>query len=454
MRSRRGMTLGRMFAAGSVAVLTGAAMPAVPAAVAALRMVPLAAGHIMVNGHFAQPPTTAFCEANFGIACYQPFQMQRAYDLQPLYNDGINGRGSTIVIVDAFGSPTIRSDLETFDQAFGLPNPPSLRVIQPVGAVPPCSEDPFGAADCQGWGLETSLDVEWSHVVAPEANILLVETPSSETEGVQGFPDIVAAENYVIDHHLGDVISQSFAATEETFPSPDSIYELRSAYRNAADHGIPVLGSTGDTGATDYESDLSTLYPYRVIAWPASDPLVTALGGTQLHLNGEGNRVSPDTVWNDGFGAGGGGVSAVFSRPEFQNSVAEVVGDQRGVPDISMSAAVNGGVDVYDPTFGGWLVVGGTSEASPLFAGVVALSTQMVHHPVGYLNPTLYRLGERPGDNGIVDITMGNNTFAGVTGFSAGPGYDLASGLGTVDAAKFVPALAGQAPGDHGAPRH
>ena len=128
----------------------------------------------------------------------------------------MTGKGVTIVIVDSYGSPTIRGDLAVFDRAYHLPAPPSLRIIQPAGKVP--GYDPANS-DMVGWAGETTLDVEWAHAVAPGANILLVETPVSETEGVHGFPQIVAAEQYVLKHHLGDVISQSFGATEPTFPS-------------------------------------------------------------------------------------------------------------------------------------------------------------------------------------------------------------------------------------------
>jgi subtilase family serine protease len=133
-----------------------------------------------------------------------------------LHASGVDGRGETIVIVDSHGSPTIANDLQTFDKTFGLPNPPSLTIRQDAGPVP--AFDP-GNPDDINWGVETTLDVEWSHVFAPGANILLEETPVSETEGVHGFPQIVEAENYVIDHHLGEVISQSFGATEQTFPN-------------------------------------------------------------------------------------------------------------------------------------------------------------------------------------------------------------------------------------------
>ena len=394
------------------------------------------------------PPTTAYCLAHYGLHCYQPFQLENAYNLKPLRDAGIDGRGRTIVIVDSFGSPTIEHDLHVFDQTFGLPDPPSLTIIQPAGPVPPF--DPTNS-DMTGWAAETTLDVEWAHVFAPGAAILLVETPVSETEGVQGFPEIVKAENYVIDHDLGDVISQSFGATEETFPSKDSLLDLRSAFKNAAEHNVTVLGASGDLGATDYELNLIDIYPMRVNSWPSSDPLVTSVGGTMLTLDDSGNRLAPDEVWNDGFGAGGGGVSAVFHRPEFQDRVKQVVGSHRGTPDISMSASCDGFVVfyyTYIPGREGYHLVCGTSEASPEFAGIVAMADQAAGRRLGRLGPKLYELSKRS----LVDVTQGNNTFGPFTntdgntytviGYDAGPGYDLASGLGTLDAARFVRALA------------
>lgn len=398
------------------------------------------------------PPTTAYCLVNFGLHCYQPFQLEKAYNLKPLRDAGIDGRGRTIVIVDSFGSPTIEHDLHVFDQTFGLPDPPSLTIIQPAGPVPPF--DPTNS-DMTGWAAETTLDVEWAHVFAPGAAILLVETPVSETEGVQGFPEIVKAENYVIDHDLGDVISQSFGATEETFPSKDSLLDLRSAFKNAAEHKVTVLGASGDLGATDYELNGIDIYPMRVNSWPSSDPLVTSVGGTMLTLDDSGNRLAPDVVWNDfvsvGGGAGGGGVSAVFHRPEFQDRVKQVVGSHRGTPDISMSASCDGFVVFYYtfiPGHEGYHLVCGTSEASPEFAGIVAMADQAAGRRLGHLGPRLYELSK----HSLVDVTRGNNTFGPFTnsdgntytviGYDAGSGYDLASGLGTVDAAKFVRALA------------
>jgi subtilase family serine protease len=446
------------FGAGTSAVAhTGATAHAgklTPAAAQAGKLVPLARH---VSKRFQAPPTTADCVAQIGIPCYAPFQLQRAYDLNPLYSRGLDGRGQTIVIVDAFGSPTALQDLQTFDHDFGLPDPPSFKIIQPAGPVPPFDPtDPVMA----GWAEETSLDLQWSHAIAPGANILLVETPVAETEGVQGFPEIVRAENFVIDHHLGDVISQSFGATEETFPSAKSLLDLRSAFKNAAAHHVTMLASSGDQGPTSFMLTGDDLFTHRVVIWPSSDPLVTSLGGTQLHLDAEGNRTAPDNVWNDTalFGtavASGGGRSVVFHRPGFQHAVRSTVGKSRGAPDISMSSAVDGGVLVRigftggDGITPGYFIFGGTSEASPEFAGVVAIADQLAHRRLGNINPTLYRLGERHAP-GIVDVTIGDNTVTftqngqtfTVEGFPAVRGYDLSTGWGTVDAASFVPELA------------
>jgi subtilase family serine protease len=444
----------------SVPAVAGAAGSAGPQATVIIRPGVQHVGHSS-----SQPPTTADCEAAFHVACYEPAQLQQAYNLNPLYAAGVTGKGATIVIVDSFGSPTIRNDLGLFDQQFGLRAPPSFTIIRPAGPIPRYRSS---NSEMVNWAGETSLDVEYAHAIAPAANIVLVETPVAETEGVAGFPQIVKAEEYVIDHHLGGVISQSFGATENTFPSKASLSGLRGAYTDAERHHVTVLAASGDNGATDVGLDGQTFYTFRVTSWPASDPLVTGVGGTQLHLDANGNRRSPDTAWNDTYSAAaqefilgdsgpsplavGGGKSIFFTRPVYQNPVRKVVGRTRGVPDISMSAACSGAVDVYQ-SFGGqpagWYPTCGTSEATPLFAGIVALADQVAHRPLGLINPALYAMAARhlPG---LVDVTSGGNTVTftqggrshTVHGFTAGPGYDLASGVGTVNAADFVPELA------------
>jgi subtilase family serine protease len=374
-----------------------------------------------------------------------PGQLAVAYDLAPLWRKGTDGAGQTIVIVDSFGSPTITGDLKAFDAQFGLPAPPSLQIIHPAGPIPAYRP----GSTRGGWAAETTLDVEWSHAMAPGASILLVETPVAETEGKAGFPQMVTAMDYVLAHHLGQVISQSFGATEETFTSPAQLESLRGAYELAERDHVTVLAASGDNGSSGETLNENSLYPRQVVEWPASDPLVTAVGGTQLALLPSGQRRIPDVAWNDG----GGGRSAVFARPSYQDGVAAQAGGQRAIPDISMDASCNSAVAVYASFPGSgpdhWQSSCGTSLATPLFAGIVALADQAAGHPLGLINPALYQMLAAH-DPGIVDVVSGNNAqgfslngqSVTVPGFSAGPGYDLASGAGTVDAAAFVPELA------------
>ncbi len=458
-----------MAVSSSVAARPAAAGPAESSASALADVADVAVrpGVQRVGRVQANPPTTADCEKAYKVACYEPGQIQQAYHLPAVYASGVTGRGATIVIVDSFGSPTIRHDLSVFDRAFGLPAPPKLTIIQPAGKVP--GYDPNNS-DMVGWAGETTLDVEYAHTVAPGASILLAETPVSETEGVHGFPQIITAEQYVLRHHLGDVISQSFSATEQTFPKAAAVQALRGAYQLARRDHVTVLTAAGDSGAADVKLDETTYYPYPVTSWPDSDPLVTGVGGTQLHFSAQGKPAAA-TVWNDTYNqaasefadgnagpnplAGGGGRSVLFARPGYQNGVRGVVGRHRGVPDISMSAACDGAVDTYGSYRGappGWSPACGTSEATPLFAGIVALADQVAGHPLGLINPALYRLAAA-GKPGIVDVTSGNNTVSfsqggsghTVRGFAATRGYNLAAGVGTVNAEYFVWELASAA---------
>jgi len=462
------------------AVTPGAVMPAavtpairpaavIPAAGSRPAVVSIRPDVVHASGAQSVPPTKAFCERKYQIACYLPKQIQRAYRIPALLRRGIDGRGQTIVIVDSFGSPTVRRDLRVFDREAGLPAPPSLRIIHPAGQVSRYRP----TASREGWAGETDLDVEYAHTMAPGARILVVATPTAENEGTTGFPQIVSAEKYVIRHHLGSVISQSFSATEQTFPSRKSLIGLRGAYTAAARRGVTVLAASGDSGAADVKFNEVTYYRHRVTSWPDSDPLVTGVGGTQLHLTGRGRHLRPDTVWNDTFSAAtnefiaggsgpnplaaGGGKSVIFARPGYQDGLAAILGSHRGVPDISMSGACNGAADMYQSFRGqpaGWYPACGTSEATPEFAGIVALAGQVVGRPLGPINPLIYRMSARhlPG---ITDVVSGNNSVSfrqrgrlrTVHGFSARPGYDLASGVGTVDAPRFVFELARAAAG-------
>ena len=264
--------------AGALAAVLAATALAAPAASAAPGPAASAQPRAVVNPVRATPLSTAQCEQLYGIACYQPGQIRAAYNLPALQARKITGKGATIVIVDPFGSPTIRNDLAAFDRQFGYPAPPSLKIIAPAGKIPA-----YNANDpCMvGSAGETTLDVEYAHALAPGASILLAETPVNESTGTTGFPQIVAAEKYVIDHGLGDVISQSFSTTEETFASYQQLEPLRSAYLDAYARHVTVLAGSSDSGATDNTSQ-GTYYTSPVTSWPDSDPLVTGVGGTQL----------------------------------------------------------------------------------------------------------------------------------------------------------------------------
>jgi subtilase family serine protease len=280
---------------------------------------------------------------------------------------------------------------------------------------------------------------------------VLIETPTAENEGTSGFPQIVAAERYALRHRLGQVISQSFAATEQTFPSRAALMRLRGAFKLALRDHVTVLAASGDNGSTGDTPNMKNLYTTRAISWPASDPLVTAVGGSQLDLRAKGTRISPDVAWSDS----GGGRSIFFARPWYQSGVRRITLDHRGVPDVSMDASCNSGVVIY-ATFPGntgpWTAICGTSVATPLFAGLVALADQVAGHSLGLINPALYAMAAAH-ERGIVDIVRGNNTQTftqngkkyTVVGFPARRGYDLVSGVGTVNAAYFVPELAARA---------
>jgi subtilase family serine protease len=429
---------------------SGAAPAAVGAAAAAPQaapqVVPASVGRTLISGMSA-PISTSACLTRIKVRCYSPVQYRAAYDLNPLYQAGITGKGRTIVLVDSYGSPTVQHDLNVFDKQWGLPGT-SVDVVR-WGKVPAWNPKD---ANQTGWAGETTLDVEYAHAIAPGARIVLVETAVNENEGTSGLPQMMDAEKYLIDHGVGDVISQSFGATENTFPGfgkngTPSLTALRYAFTDAQSKGVTVLGAAGDVGAAS-ETVSGGLYKYPANSWPSSDPLVTSVGGTQLTLNNAGQRTAPDATWNDGYGAGGGGWSYVFSRPAYQNGVSRIVGSHRGTPDISMTAAVNGGAWVYSSYLPnqGWQIVGGTSEATPVFSGIVALADQKAGHRLGLINPELYAMGA--GDaaaDGIVDVTTGNNGYGGVRGNQAVKGYDLATGWGTVNGTLFVDALAAHA---------
>ncbi len=298
-----------------------------------------------------------------------------------------------------------------------------------------------------GWAFESTLDVEWAHAMAPGANIVLLTSPVAETEGVQGLPEFLALEKYALDNKLGRIISQSWAATENTLFSVQGmtvISNYQALYARAARENVTVFASTGDTGSANVGLDQVTYYASPTVNFPASSPLVTAVGGTTLYADAMG-YYQFESVWNDsayGAGAGGGGISQVFALPDYQHralprAVQAELGGYRGIPDVAYNADdVGSPVLVYlsflGPAGTGYYLIGGTSCGSPQWAGITADLNQYGHAPLGFLNSKLYALGRL----GLFahfghDVTIGNNAYAGVPGYNATVGWDLSTGWGT-----------------------
>jgi subtilase family serine protease len=441
------------------------------------------------------PPTQAQC-ASVGRRCFNPTSLQNSYNLGPLYAQNFDGRGITIAVVDSFGSETMPHDLHVFDTAFGLPHMCGEEGVTCAAGMPKFSVLRQGNVNTDGqpansgtglethnlWALEVALDVEWAHSVAPMANILLVTTPTAETLGVQGFPNFFLAENFVITNHLADVISQSFASAEEAFGSTQSLLNLRYAFEAAKAAGVTMFAASGDGGTANSVKQPPKIFPtipFPTVEWPASDPLVTGVGGTYLCTDANTgtfvDSVNPPSqcpanpgVREVGWIDSGGGFSHVFARPDFQNTLpagsTAIPAVQRGVPDVASQASSRTGVLVYITNPGytgivcgtdfcskGWYVVGGTSASSPEWAAMTAIADQISKatpgfgDDLGYINPALYAIGSNPARYAadFYDVTTGNNGAAApaIPGYPATTGWDPVTGLGTPNAAVFLPDL-------------
>ena len=456
----------------------------------------------------ATTPTQADCAA-VGRTCFTPQAIQSAYNVGPLHQAGWNGKGMTIAIVDSYGSDTMAHDLHVFDQAFGLQPMCGEEGVTCTAGMPKFSELAINGSpatngqpgngthleDKAAWALEVALDVETSHAMAPMANILLVHSNNAETLGVQGFPNMMKAEDYVVSNHLAQVISQSFASSEDAFGSYQSLLNLRYAFKNAAANGVTVLGSSGDDGSTNFtKSPVSTggtLIPFPAVEWPASDPLVTGVGGTYLCTDPLATANQPRTTLPiAGLGAkcgsstfnaahaaevawtfSGGGFSHVFSRPDYQAGTlptgsTPIPASARGVPDIAFQASSATGALVYlslppdgnDSNINqtGWYDIGGTSLSCPQWAGLVAIADQLNKSKygqtgLGLINPALYKLASQPAKyaadyfdvahTALPGVPNDNQEDPSIPGYPATQGWDPVTGLGTPNAAALIPDL-------------
>lgn len=383
------------------------------------------------------PPTDAQCRKNFGFDCFSPQELYNAYNIASVLKAGHNGAGQTIAIIDGFGSPTIQSDLKIFDAGYGIPDPPSFRIYAPLGTIKFNHHDPFVIA----FGFESSLDVEWAHAMAPEANISLITSPVNETNGDQGLPEFLYLEQYVMRHHLGTIISQSWGTAEETLFTPGGrllMNNYNSFYQQAGKAGITVLADAGDTGVANVNVN-GKIIPYPTVTFPATSPYVTTVGGTTLNADTHGNYQS-ETVWNSSSGTTGGGISKYFTEPSYQqkylpSSDQTLLNGYRGLPDVAYNADYNTGYLVYLGFMGkksGYFLAGGDDGAAPQWAGLIADANQWAGHPLGLINPILYKMGaSKDYSKYFHDITVGNNNTGNIIGFNATPGWDPTTGWGT-----------------------
>jgi subtilase family serine protease len=321
----------------------------------------------------------------------KPAQLRTAYGVDKLT---ATGKGQTIAIVDAFGSPTITNDLQTFNNQFGL-KAANLTIAYPNGQ--PSKTD-------GGWALETAMDVEWAHAIAPDANIMLVVAKSASIS------DLIAAEDYATSHGAV-VVSNSWGGSE---------FSSEASYDTHFQHtGVVYVASSWDNGSG--------------VSFPASSPYVLSVGGTNLKVDSAENYQS-ETGWS----GSGGGKSTYEARPSYEDSVMSVVGTQRGNPDVAWDADPNTGVAVYSSTRDqgqqGWFQVGGTSLGSPCWAALIAVADEGRATPLTSFNTISALYGATSSD--YHDIVSGSNG-----GFTAQSGFDLVTGAGSPKADVLIPAL-------------
>ncbi len=410
-----------------------AAAPSVPAA-----LENVVAGFYGLNDFHPQPQVVVAPQFNQGaLHLLAPDDFATIYNVAPLYSAGYDGTGQSIAVV---GQAAVNlSDIQAFRKKFNLPaKDPKLVLVGPA---------PTAAG---GDLIEANLDLEWSGAVAPNATIVYVYSQ-----------DVLLAAQYAIDSNIAPVLTMSFGSCEQ-----ESTPELRAWAQQANAQGMTWLASSGDNGAAtcDAGSSFGQAAKGPTTSLPASIPEITAVGGTQFapdsagywsSTNGPngGSALSyiPEVSWNLGFnGTTGGGPSSLYTKPYWQKGPGVPDDGARDTPDISLSADVN----YYVVSSGSPLRVGGTSASSPSLAGVIAILNQYLvangalsQPGLGNINPTLYRLAQAAPD-AFHDITAGSNSVPcaqnspacvnGTMGFNAGPGYDLATGLGTIDAYKLV----------------
>jgi len=443
------------------------------------------------------------------LHCPTPQQMRQAYGVDQVSGQG---EGQTIVLVDSFGSPTAAQDLNFFAKTFGLPTP-NFEQVFPNGKPGYLNGDGTasgtgvaqnGPNSAEGWAGEANLDVQWSFAMAPKAHIVLLSTNTAETQGVPGLPAAMKAIDWAINKYpAGTVFSMSFGTDESAFASHAAAQaqfaQFDETFKRGIAKGDTFFSSSGDNGSQGVERAhrQSSVSADPQVSYPNVSPYVTSVGGTQRQFGWTWNPTGPDIpiaadgsrtplwwVWTQGgdteavgnepgFGlVTGGGLSTVYPRPAYQDSVASVVGNHRGTPDLAWNMAINGGALTYRSYFpkvdGGpsWVLFGGTSASSPQVAGVMALANQARKAagkgPIGNLNEVIYSPSFNKSaafhdvtahqygtvasgnlhNNQESDITPGQPVVPdAVPGYNTTVGYDLTTGFGSPNAPGFVSEL-------------
>jgi subtilase family serine protease len=440
---------------GAETHFANATNPSLPAAIE-----PMVAGVLGLNDfHPKAPRKLALPDYNAtdGTHYLAPDDLATIYNLVPLYSYGYLGAGQSIAIIGQ--SDIDPSDIATFRSTSGLP-PTTIQMV-PTGTYPGVTGDE----------VEADLDLEWSGAVARFATLIYVY---SDDAGYSAY--------YAIDNNLAPVLSESFGLCENAVASNRlglTDFQVEAQKGNAL--GITWLASSGDSGAAGCDYDVATATQGLGVSLPASVPEVTAVGGTEFvegslsywsAVNGPnlGSALSyiPETSWNDTaasealggtIGASGGGLSSVYKKPAWQTGPGVPNDGARDVPDVSLAAS-----DAHDPYIviseGAAIGVGGTSASAPSFAGMIALLNQYLlqnqvqaKSGVGNINPKLYGMAAAGAAGIFHDVTTGDNIVpcqvgtancaSGTFGYSAGVGYDLVTGLGSVNAYNLITAWAG-----------
>ncbi len=392
------------------------------------------------------------CSGAVGSGFYTADDLAAAYRFSALYGAGDEGAGQTVAIYELEGN--FPSDIAADESCYGISTPVSYVRVDGGPPAPNANNQD---------GLETALDVEQAINLAPQANVIVYQGPNTGSRLPGSGPyDTYSA---IISQDRADVISTSWGDCESQLGSAAAAAE-NTLFQEAAVQGQSILSAAGDEGSTDCTDSAGKPVPQLAVDDPSAQPFVTGVGGTSLAGIGP---PPAESVWNDSCQgtpcAGGGGISSFWGMPSYQSSAPSslnvINGNSSGspcgaagsycreVPDVAANADPSTGDAVYFD--GSWGGIGGTSAAAPLYAALVALtndSSACGGSPIGFANPALYRAAGASYSGSFQDITVGNNQLSGSgqSLYPAGPGYDMASGLGSPDGAALPSAMCSSKP--------